>query len=220
MNALERNKTILAKYIPLQAVPILADWIYTYNFKLKIKKSRSTKQGDYSPPHEGKNHTITINHDLNPYSFLITLLHEVAHLITWEKYKGRVNPHGSEWADEYSTLLLYFLKIDKSLPLENKLFPAEITTALQKHLLNPSASSCTDIHLFRVLRKFDADSHELTLEQISLGASFRIIHSKTNHSTELFIKGEKRRTRYHCIQQNTRKAYLVHALCKVVVVAS
>lgn len=215
MNSLERNKVILIKYIPVQAVTIIADWIYRYNFKLRIKKSRATKQGDYMPPHNGKNHTITINHDLNPYAFLITLVHEVAHLITWEKYKGRVNPHGREWEQEYILLISHFLNLNRTFNEEEKLFPAEITKALQKHILNPSASSCTDINLFRILRKFDHDSHALTLEQIMPGTSFRIIYSATKRSEDVFVKGEKRRTRYRCLHTSTKKEYLVHALCKV-----
>jgi len=215
MNSLERNKSILTKYIPAKAVDVIAAWIYEYNFKLKIKRSRSTKQGDYTPPHSGRNHTITINHDLNPYAFLITLIHEVAHLITWEKYKGRVNPHGREWEKEYTLLLSHFLNLDKTVHEEQKLFPKEVTTALQKHVTNPSASSCTDINLFRVLRKFDQDVHSLTLEQIAAGARFRIVYSKTKQSEEFFIKGEKRRTRYHCTHMVTQREYLVHALCKV-----
>ncbi len=117
----ERNRSILKKYIPEPAVDTIAEWIYKYNFKLKVKKSRASKEGDYTPPHSGKNHVITINHDLNKYAFLVTLIHEVAHLVAWEKYKGRVNPHGKEWKLEYSRLLHYFLLKG------NDLFPEEKT---------------------------------------------------------------------------------------------
>ena len=216
MTQSDRNKTILRKYIPEQAVGIIADWIYHYNFKLKVKKARSSKEGDYRPPHEGKNHTITVNHDLNKYSFLVTLIHEVAHLVTWEKYKGQVNPHGAEWKEEYSRLLDHFLSTDKQLTEEEKLFPHEISAALHRHRARPSASSCSDLHLARVLKKFDADSGTLMLEGIAAGASFRLVSSRSKHSKEIFIKGEKRRTRYQCFHAHTKRQYLIHALCKVV----
>ena len=48
---------------------------------------------------------ITVNGDLNPYSFLITTIHEFAHLVTFEEYQGRVKPHGKEWQLTYSKML-------------------------------------------------------------------------------------------------------------------
>ena len=161
MNQEERNKNILRKYIPEAAIDTIAEWIYKYNFKLKVKKSRSSKEGDYMSPHDGKNHVITINYDLNKYAFLVTLIHEIAHLTTWEKYKGRVNPHGSEWKSEYSRLLNYFLTKEKVVSEEKKIFPKEIFIALQKHMQSPSAASGSDLNLSRVLKKYDTDSETL-----------------------------------------------------------
>ncbi|MBI4930832.1 MAG: SprT-like domain-containing protein [Bacteroidetes bacterium] len=215
MNQVDRNKSILKKYIPEKSIDTITEWIYKYNFKLKVKKSRSSKEGDYMPPHNGKNHTITINHDLNKYAFLVTLIHEVAHLVTWEKYKERVNPHGKEWKSEYSNLLNYFLRNDKLQNEEEKLFPKEIFLALHKHTMSPSAASCSDLHLSRVLKNFDADSETVYLEKISAGSSFRIISSGRKQSKDTFIKGEKRRTRFKCIHTRTKREYLIHALCKV-----
>ena len=109
MNQLERNKEILAKYIPAKSIEVIAQWIYHFNFKLKIKKSRTTKYGDYRPPMKNTNHQITINNDLNEYAFLITLIHEIAHLSNWEKHKSKVKPHGEEWKSEFKTLMDHFL---------------------------------------------------------------------------------------------------------------
>src|ERR1035437_6632489 len=215
MNQEKRNKNILRKYIPEPAIDTIAGWIYKYNFKLKVKKSRSSKEGDYMSPHDGKNHVITINYDLNKYAFLVTLIHEIAHLTTWEKYKGRVNPHGSEWKSEYSRLLNHFLQKDKAATEEEKIFTKEIFIVLQKHMQSPSAASGSDLNLSRVLKKYDADSETLLLERISNGAAFRIATGKTKQLTEVFIKGEKRRTRFKCIHARTKREYLIHALCKV-----
>ncbi|TAL59709.1 MAG: sprT domain-containing protein [Bacteroidetes bacterium] len=216
MDQAHRNKSILKKYIPEPAVDTIAEWIYTYNFKLKVKKPRSSREGDYTAPYSGKNHVITVNRDLNKYAFLITLIHEIAHLITWEKYKGSVSPHGKEWKSEYSKLLNYFLLKEKSTDQEESLFPREISSILHTHSQRPSAASCSDIHLSRALRKFDSDTETLLLEKISADSSFRIVSIKTKHSREIFIKGEKRRTRFKCIHARTKREYLIHALCKVV----
>jgi len=219
MDQAERNKSILRKYIPEPAIDTIADWVYKYNFKLKVKRSRSSKEGDYMSPHDGKNHVITINHDLNKYAFLVTLIHEIAHLANWEKHKGRVNPHGKEWKSEYSQLLNYFLTKENLALDEEKIFPKEIFIALQKHMQSPSAASGSDLNLSRVLKKYDADSETLLLERISVGSSFRIASGKTKHIAEVFIKGEKRRTRFKCIHTRTKREYLIHALCKIELIA-
>ena len=128
MHQLERNKTILSKYIPDNAVSAIAEWVYTYDFKLKIKRSRSTKYGDYRPPVKGMNHQITINHDLNKYAFLNTLIHEIAHLSAWKKYGDRIQSHGKEWKQEYRLLLQPFL--------HEGVFPADVIIALKEYLHN------------------------------------------------------------------------------------
>lgn len=217
MSQLERNKAILRKYIPERAVDTMAEWIFRYNFKLKIKKPRASKMGDHMPPHNGRNHTITINYDLNKYSFFITLVHEIAHLVTWDKYQGRVYAHGPEWKAEYSNLLNHFLVMDSSLPDTEKLFPRDIHAALKRHMFSPAAASCSDIQLARTLDKYDDGKNFLTLERIAVGSHFKIAHSKSKLSKDIYIKGNKRRTRFECMHALTNKKYLIHALCKVVV---
>ena len=90
----ERNSNLLLKYIPETSAPLIAQWVVEYDFKLKIKRERNTKLGDYRSPQNGGNHIITVNHNLNKYSFLITLVHEIAHLVTFNAHKDRVLPHG------------------------------------------------------------------------------------------------------------------------------
>ena len=38
-----------------------------------------------------------MNNNLNKYSFLITITHEIAHMMIWEKHQNKVDPHGEEW---------------------------------------------------------------------------------------------------------------------------
>ncbi|HAD34265.1 MAG TPA: hypothetical protein DCF44_07170 [Chitinophagaceae bacterium] len=40
---------------------------------------------------------MSVNGNLNSYHFLITLLHEIAHMLVWEQFRNRVKPHGLEW---------------------------------------------------------------------------------------------------------------------------
>ena len=202
MTQLERNKAILQKYIPQPAVNTIAEWVYVFDFKLKITKSRASKYGDYRPPIRGLNHQITINHDLNQYAFLITLVHEIAHLSAWKKFGDNIQSHGKEWKQEYHTLLHPFMN-------EN-IFPTDIISALKDYLLNPAASVCNDWKLFKILNKYNAAAHEYhLLEDLPLQAIFETT------GNEKFIKQKKIRTRYLCTKISTREEYLFHGLSQV-----
>lgn len=196
-----RNQSILNKYIPEKAVPIVVEWIYIFDFKLKIKKSRSTKYGDYRPPINGRsNHLITVNHDMNKYAFFITLIHEVAHLNNYTKHKSTVKPHGEEWKKCYKELMLPFLNTDY--------FPEDIVMALRNYMNNPAASSCSDIHLLRVLKKYDNRSNVILVEEVAHGITF-------TYNNRQFIKIEKSRKRYKCMEIETRSVYLFNPLTEV-----
>ena len=202
MNQLERNKAVLLKYIPETAVDIIAGWIYSFDFKLKIKKARASKYGDYMPPVKGKNHQITINHDLNKYAFLITLIHEIAHLSAWKKFCNNIASHGKEWKQEYRILLHPFLN-------EN-VFPADIIASLKAYMIDPAASVCNDTKLFRVLNKYNTTQTDLhLLEDLPLMSVFETT------GNEKFIKQKKYRTRYLCTKISTKEEYLFHGLAQV-----
>ncbi len=201
MEQVERNKAILKKYIPEAAVNTIAEWIYVFDFKLKIKKSRSSVYGDYRPPIKGHNHQITVNHDLNPYAFLTTLIHEIAHLSTWKKYGNNVQSHGAEWKREYRALLMPFL--------DETVFPEDIIYALKNYLADPSASMCSDARLFKALNKYNNKATELILlEDIPINTHFL-------SDDETFVKLKKLRTRYLCTKVNTKQEYLFHGLAQV-----
>ena len=202
MTQLERNKSILSKYVPPETVDTLAQWVYHFDFKLKIKKKRSSKYGDYRPPIDDTNHHITINNDLNTYSFFITFVHEVAHLSCWQKNKDRVKPHGEEWKTEFKTLMLPFMN--------ETIFPADVLTALQKYLKDPAASSCSDLALMRVLKKYDEKKGVIFLEQLPHGSIFSY-----NKSEEFFRKGNKVRTRFLCKTVSGNREYLFNPLTEV-----
>lgn len=198
----QRNSEILKKYLPEAAVPKIAEWIIHFDFKLKIKKERSTKLGDYMSPQNGMNHVITINHNLNKYSFLITLVHEIAHLVTYNQFKNTVNPHGKEWKQNFRILMAPFLTPD--------LFPIEVFSALRKYMADPAASSCSDEQLLRMLKLHDADGDtKIFVERLTIGTVFLYNENK------IFKRGEKIRKRYKCIEISTGAVYLFNPLTEV-----
>ncbi len=206
MNQLERNQSILHKYIPEKAVSTISEWIFKYDFKLRIKRSRTSKYGDYRPPVKGQNHLITINHDMNKYAFLITLVHEIAHLSNYNKNKNNVKPHGDEWKLHYKLLMHEFLNPD--------IFPNDIIVALRKYINNPAASSCSDTDLLRVLKNYDLRQHSVLLEELPPATIFRYNNNRN------FIKGEQIRKRFKCKELQTNRIYLFNPLTEVTAVTS
>jgi SprT protein len=197
----QKNSEILRKYLPEGAVSLLAEWIVKYDFKLKITRERSTRLGDYTSPQNGSNHTITINHNLNRFAFLITLVHEVAHLVTYNQHRDRVNPHGAEWKQNFRTLMQPFLSTD--------IFPLEVFAALRKYLTNPAAASCTDLQLLRTLKLHDDDNGSIFLEHLPHNAVFLY------NGSRVFQKGERVRKRYKCKEISTGAIYLFNPLAEV-----
>ncbi len=199
---LQRNSEILKKYIPEPAVPLIARWIIDLDFKLKIKKERSTRLGDYTSPRNGSNHQITINYNLNKYAFLITLVHEVAHLVTFEKYRNKVLPHGVEWKRAFMELMQEFMNTE--------VFPVDVLYALRKYMQNPGASSCSDATLLRTLKLYDThESEKIFLEYLPHNTVFLF------NGERIFQKGEKIRTRFRCTEVSTGHVYLFNALTEV-----
>ena len=196
------EKSILQEYLPDGSVDRVLDLIKEKKVHLKITKQRKTKLGDYRPPTHHPNHRISINHNLNKYNFLITLVHEFAHLLVWEKRKSRAEPHGKEWKSEYRNLMQTFLDM--------KLFPADIEEVLKKSIINSKASSTADMGLNRVLKKYDEGEALKTLEDLEENSIFTIEGGRR------FRKGPKQRTRYKCQNIDNNKFYMVHALVNVV----
>lgn len=196
---------VLLKYIPEAAIPLVASWFRTYHFHLRITKSRSSKFGDFRPAYKGKPNRISVNGDLNKYHFLITLTHEAAHAACWEKYKGKVLPHGVEWQNIYAQLLKEVIAIVS--------FPEDLLLALTRHLNKPKASSCSDPNLFKAIKVYDQVERDyIYLDNLDLGELFTV------NGKKIFRKGLKRRSRYECEELNTKRLYLVsgHAEIKVI----
>src|SRR5574343_418572 len=197
----KRNCEVLKKYIPEPTVELMAEWIVLFDFKLKIKKERSTKLGDYSSPQNGMNHVITVNHNLNKYSFLITLVHEIAHLSTYNKFKNTVAPHGTEWKNEFKLLMQPFLNTET--------FPVDVLYAIRKYLQNPAASSCTDTQLLRALKLYDEKEGQIFLEYLHYKSVFLY------NGNKVFEKGVRIRKRFRCIEISTGTVYLFNPLTEV-----
>lgn len=196
-----KEKEVLSQYLPSAAIDEVYRRIVAKKIHFKITKGRKTKLGDYRPPINHPNHRITINHNLNQYSFLITFIHELAHLMVFEEFGNRVAPHGKEWKSMYRKLMFPFLEME--------IFPSEIKKVLTKSITNSKASSTSDLQLSRVLIKYDEPNNHKRLEQLEDKAIF------TTENGRMFKKGEKQRTRYKCLNMQNKRYYLFHPLTPV-----
>ncbi len=196
---------VLKPFIPESAVEIVSKWISAHPLQIRISQARATKLGDFSPPSPQRRfHKISVNRNLNKYSFLITLTHEYAHLLCWEKYKNRVKPHGNEWKDIYKTLLFTLL--------ESKIFPREIEYELTKIIVgNVYASSTSEKELSKTLHDFNTEKEPgVLLEELAEDTLFKL------HTGKVFRKGSKIRTRYRCYCVSNKRWYYVSPIARVV----
>lgn len=194
----------LKQYLPEGSFEEVSHYLHHYKVQLTITRERKTVLGDYRNSFADKNHRISVNGNLNPYAFLITLLHELAHLFTYERFGHRVFAHGQEWKNEYSKILARFLL--------KKIFPADIQKTLLKTLQNPAASSCADVSLLRILHQYDEKKDGASLiETLPMGAIFKIKGGRE------FKKAEKVRKRFKCVEVATGKIYLFSPVYEVYV---
>jgi SprT protein len=95
--------------------------------------------------------------------------------------------------------------------LKLNIFPADIVIAINNYMNNPAASSCTDLNLYRVLKKYDTKISEVThVEELPEQAVFQLKNGRT------FQKMEKLRKRYKCLEISTQKIYLFHPVAEVI----
>ncbi len=205
MPKVEHPLHALNEYLPDNSFEQVADYLQLYKVHLTLTKQRQSVLGDYRNAVHGKNHRISINSNLNKFSFLITLLHELAHLIAFEKFSNRIQAHGKEWKSVYKNLLADFVS--------KKIFPADIEHVLYQSMQNPAASSCAEEGLMRVLRKYDNKKEGIVLiEDLSANSLFKIDDER------VFQKGDRLRKRFRCTEKKTGLVYLFNPVYEVKIV--
>lgn len=193
----------LSKYIPDSAVDSVVELLKAYPHQLKIVNKRATKHGDFKLT-KNRKYQITINNSLNPYQFLLTLIHEVAHLVTHIKHQ-RVQPHGKEWKQNFQHLMLPFL--------DPEIFPIELLPHLANYLKNPRASSDSDVKLSLAMKQFSQKSDKNFIFEVPLGDKFE-------YKKKVYLRGNKRRTRYECIETQSKRVYLFNQNAEVLILKS
>jgi hypothetical protein len=198
-----RYKEILMRYFPAQTIDQVAGYVTKYAVQLKFTTERTTKLGDYRPPgKKSSTHRITVNGNLNPWFLYLVFLHEFAHLLVWNKYRNRINPHGLQWKQEFSAIL-------KQLLFQN-ILPDDLVKPISDFSNNVKATFASDQVLWKALKNYDVkNGSEVFIEDIPENSYFVAGNGK------IFKKEEKIRTRYRCLCMNNKRKYLFHPMATI-----
>ena len=178
-----------------------------YGFLLRVVKPRRTRLGDFRVLLHNQTQ-ITVNANLNPYAFLITYVHEVAHADVNRQYKRRVQPHGKAWQVAFQRLMQPLLT--------ESVFPETILYPLRQYMSKPAATTYSNPALMLALRQAyvvttdPADEQRVLLRDVEEGKPFQF-------AKKTYIRGTLRRTRVVCKEVSSGKSYaiLAHALVEV-----
>ena len=196
---------VLVKYLPSKAVTDVFRLLDDGDIFVKIVPPRKTIHGSYRLPSARRKHFITINNNLNPYMFLITLLHEIAHAHAYVNHKAK--GHQKEWKTCFGQLLNQFMELD--------VFPDDIQLALKQHIRKIKYSDAVDINLTKILRKYDnntnIDQNTIFLQEIPKNTVFL-------HNRITFRKETPLRKYILCKNLINNKMYRCHPLMMVSVV--
>lgn len=192
----------LRPFLPEQCLEAVYDWLHRGGVRLRITASRSSKLGDFRHSMPGKAPIISLNADLNKYTFFVVFVHEYAHFLVWQQFGRKAKPHGKEWKAIYTELMMPFLT--------PAIFPAELLFSLKRYFADPRAASGTDLHLTRMLKTFDAPGLSVTVEEIAPNAVFSLPDGRQ------FRKIERLRKRYKCLCLSNNRIYLFHPLAEII----
>lgn len=196
MDALAQRLKDLDAFLPPRSFEAVLPFFRKYAISLTITRERKTRLGDYRAPATGeKAHRISVNGNLNPYAFLVTLLHEIAHLLVYEKHRRWVKSHGPEWKRTFGDLLLQFADLG--------LFPEKLEAVVRQSAISPASATFRDVALSQALRSYDVGEEALLAGDLPVGASFK---TADKHVYEVL---ERRRSRLRCRRMKDGREYLV-----------
>lgn len=198
---------LVRERLPEAAFPHVVHLLASLPIDLRLARPRRTRLGDHrGPTATAPRHRISVNDDLNPYAFLTTLLHEIAHAATWERHRRRwrrLRPHGAEWKAEFERILRPFVA--------GNVLPHDVATALGRAMIDPAAATCSDRQLTLALARYDAPGRGgVFVETLRAGTVFRVDGGRE------FLLGPRVRSRYRCVERRTGREYRLHGLCRVV----
>jgi SprT protein len=196
-----RHRNILLEYIPEKSLETVTAWLDEYPVALTISRKRNSKMGDYRPPAKNACHRISVNGDLHPYAFLVTLVHELAHLVIWEKYKRRARPHGEQWKSQFRAMLQRLW--------DKQIFEDGVSDIVSDFSSGKISYRMFNLRFEKLIHLMTPGAVESLLGDLPPDAVFSL------HNGRRFIKKEKVRTRFRCQDMRNGRIYLISPLAKV-----
>jgi hypothetical protein len=195
---------VFDQFLPASAAAYGRHLWQQHQFQFRVSKPRRTRLGDFKAMPGGSLH-ISVNADLNPYAFLLTYVHEVAHAAVHRqtqaaKRRTRPKPHGPQWQLAFQQLMQPLLT--------EAVYPPAILEPLRDYMRQPLATSYAHPALMSALRQADnKPTGHVLLTDVPEGQAFRF-------AKKTFVRGTFRRTRIVCKEVESGKSYtiLAHAL--------
>ena len=206
MNDAFRQRLIAATRHRLESYLNDAEWamvaqiLSTTPCMVSAVRARSTKHGDHRWRAAEGYSEVTVNASGNQYQFFFTLLHELAHAVTFQTFGLRVAAHGREWRQTFSNLLKQALTAE--------LFPEDLRSHVARQAAAPHASSSRDTSLQLAFRKYDTLNLRPLVAELAHGALFSL------DGKLILRRGEKLRTRFQCLTP-AGQAYRVPGTARV-----
>lgn len=189
--------SILEQYLPSDTQPFLKRWFASYKIHIRITRDRNSKLGDYRKMPD-KSHEISINSTLDRQLFFFVLTHELAHLIAFEKFGGRISAHGQEWKSTFREMLLESISI----------YTSDLQPVIRQFAKNPKANFMASPELVRYFHIDDPDDSQVFVEQLAPDSEFL-------YKGDLYKMIEKKKKLYLCVNLKNSKKYLFRPLAKV-----
>ncbi len=171
-------------YLPPRSRTLVESILLESPTEIVPVEARDTKHGDFVQE-PGKTYgRVTLNTCGNPYQFLLTLLHELAHARVAMRYRRNVKPHGDQWKAEFSALL--FRTADYGF------LPLDLQRTFRNHAADPKSTADYDTDLQLALREYDTIDNRMFVIDLPDGAYFSL------DGRTVLRKGELARRRIHC----------------------
>ena len=199
----QSGTSFFLEQLPAGSGRLVSTWLNEQQVDVRLSKPRQTKLGDFRPPYKKLPGRISVNSNLHPVEFLLTLAHELAHAENWQQNGRRAKPHGREWKAAFRNKLAQIIdagildeKFERA--IENCFFRSE----------KMATSSCSELRLLYDMEKEGPGI--VRLVDIPEGSRFKTTNGK------IFIKGKKMRTRYRCREARTMRIYTVHPMTEII----
>ncbi|MEE2787136.1 MAG: SprT-like domain-containing protein [Myxococcota bacterium] len=157
------NLRELSPFLPGGTLTLFEAWLCPFHFRIIVTRPRQSKLGDFRMGPGEERSVITINGDLEPHQFALTLTHEIAHLMTFAEHGYRIRPHGPEWKRCFGYLLRQLAAIET--------LPLKFRRALRRHAIRPKSASVLDPELYRIILELQGVEGQC-LDHVPIGAEF------------------------------------------------